>query len=125
MELNESYVPMMVANGDLVKGFTRTQETVNDARPDGTLIGTQGEKDFYHEKLFDICKSCKAKPGMPAQHPERQREERIQSKIRLLHEMRPDLSFEQRCHAAVEEEFDPKYEPNKAFREFLIERQGL
>ncbi len=126
MEMNERYVEDLLVTGDLVKGFARSQKVVNDVDPhSGQRTGTQGEKDDFQEKLFDICKKCKLKPSFPVGHPELERERRIQYKIKLLKEMRPDLDFEGRVHAAVEEEFDPKYEPHPQFRAYLVEVQGL
>lgn len=125
IEFNDLHLPSALERGDLVKGFTRTQKVVNDINSDGSLIGTQGEMDDYHEKLFDICKRCRALSMPRPGDEEVLRERRIQHKIRVLHEMRPDLDLEQRCHLAVEEEFDPKYETNVAFRDYLMELQGL
>lgn len=126
MELNEHYVEDLLVTGDLVRGYRRAQKVVNDVDPHtGQRTGTQGEADDFKEKLFDICNKCKLKPGLPPGHPEMDRERRIQHKIKVLKEMRPDLSFEGRVHAAVEEEFDPKYEPHPLFRAYLVEKQGL
>jgi hypothetical protein len=87
----------------------------------------EGESDQYREGYFDVCKSCTRLNAPRPGDPEVERERRIQSKIRLLVEMRPDLNLEGRVQAAIEEEFDAKFEPGlpKAFREFLVERQGL
>ncbi len=116
MELNEGYVAEMLEAGKLVKA-SRLRKVTN---PWGQ------EVDTYVESLFDVCKTCQSR-GVAAQtfDSTRTQESRIQAKIKLLREMRPDLDLVARAHAAVEEEFDPKYEPNKAFREYLQERQGL
>jgi hypothetical protein len=125
-ELNDYYVPEMIESGEVVEATKRVR-VVDSIRKDvdGVMRKFEGESDSYVTGLFDLCKKCRLKPGLPPGHPEQVREDRIQHKIRLLHEARPDLDFEARVHAAVEEEFDPKYEPNEAFRKYLMERRGL
>jgi Ribonuclease G/E len=115
MELNEHYVEGMLESGDLVKA-SRLKKVTN---PWGQ------EVDTYVESLFDVCKACRGRGVVPAKDSTLTQQMRIQAKVRLLREARPDLDFEGRVHAAVEEEFDPKYESNLAFRKFLVERQGL
>jgi hypothetical protein len=115
MEMNEHYVEGMLSTGELV----RANRLAKFQNMHGDML------DQYHEGLFDLCKGCRGKAMPRSGDVELMREQRIQHKVKLLREMRPDLDLAARVHAAVDEEFDPKYEPNKAFREFLLERQGL
>lgn len=123
--MNDRYVSSLIASGDLVRANKRSQKLVNDIDRNGNLTGEQGEMDHYTEKLFDICKKCKALATIRPGDVEFERERRIQQRYRRLRESRPDLDFAARVHAAVEEEFDPINEPNPEFRKFLLERRGL
>jgi hypothetical protein len=125
IEVNDHYVDGMIAAGDLVRGDARIRVPSYDLEPDGSIVDRHSLKDSFVEKIFDICNKCKLKPGLPPEHPERLRQKRIQQRIANLIEQRPDLNFEERVHAAVEDEFDPHTEPNLAFRKYLIERRGL
>jgi hypothetical protein len=117
---------MALVQDDEVEKRIATGEYVNGSR----LIKRKkfdGEQYTTPEEgIYGICKKCAANAraiidnggaGAAATAQER----RIQATLALIRERRSDLTLEQAAKAAVEMEFDPRNEPNVAFRAYLLE----
>lgn len=114
--VQDDEVEKRIATGEYVNG----SKLVKRKKFDGEQYTTP------EEGIFGICSKCAAdaraiidNSGADAAVTAQTR--RIQDRLALIRERRPDLTLEQAARAAVESEFDPNNEPNVAFRAYLLE----
>ena len=107
----EDEVEKRIASGQYHRGEAITQ-SVGSFNPG---------MDMYTEKIFGMCRKC-AVIDLPLENEITQQRRRIQARLALIREKRLDLTLEQAAHAAVEDEFEARNEPNPDFRAYLLER---
>lgn len=79
----------------------------------------------YQDGVFGICRKCRAtRAARPVRGDSGKQAEaqmiRIRDRVALIRERRQDLTLEKAVHAAIEDEFDPAKEPDRAFRAYLL-----
>ena len=113
---------LLVADDEVEKRIARGEYVRGDKLVKSTSWNRQTE-----EKIFGICMDCKRKVALAGDYQygagvavDLQRK-RIQERLALIRERRSDLTLEEAARAAVESEFEPRNEPNPAFRAYLLE----
>ena len=113
---------LLVADDEVEKRIARGEDVRGDKLVKSTSWNRQTE-----EKIFGICADCKRKVALAGDYQygagvavDLQRK-RIQERLALIRERRSDLTLEEAARAAVESEFEPRNEPNPAFRAYLLE----
>lgn len=80
-----------------------------------------GHPSGYGERLYAVCEPCQRAPR-PARTGWHEQMARLRCRTWELLEWDISLSREQAIQAAVEEEFDPRREPDAGLRAYLLER---
>jgi hypothetical protein len=111
---------MLVSSDELKHGIANGRFTQGQKVKQTSGSSFNPGMDFYETQISGICRKC-ARINQPLDNEISAQRKRIQDKIALLRERRPDLTLEQMVSAAVDEEFDPYNEPNGAFRAYLLE----
>jgi ssDNA-binding Zn-finger/Zn-ribbon topoisomerase 1 len=113
---------LLVADDEVEKRIAKGEYVRGDKLIKSTSWNHQTE-----EKIFGICAECRRKAALADNYSygssvavDLQRK-RIQAHLALIRERRSDLTLEEAARAAVESEFDPRNEPNPAFRAYLLE----
>jgi len=111
--VQDDEVEKRIAKGEYVQG----SKIVRKTKFDGEQYQTS------EEGIWGICSKCAAtdRAITDQRAAAESQTRRIQATLALIRERRSDLTLEEAAKAAVEMEFDPRNEPNPAFRAYLLE----
>lgn len=86
-----------------------------------------GDHVTHVEGVFGMCAKCRREAQANidlrgAEAATRAQAARIQNRIKYIRRNQPEMSIEEAAMRATEDEFEPRNEPNPAFRAYLLER---